>query len=377
MTIRDVARQAGVGIATVSRVVNGSGPVADVTRRHVEDAIRDLGFRPSRAARSLRRRESNVVGVLVSGVTQASVVERVRGLIKALAPLGLDPVLVDVADPHQRERALAVLVGEGVADAIVAISIEVPDAWSSRLRERGGLVVSVDHDAPGWPSVVIDNVLGGRLAASHLVSLGHERIGFVGDRPAVGMGFSASAERERGVRQVLNEAGLTLRRAWVRHPPFGVAEAAASVRSLLASGSPPTAVSVASDVQAMGVLRTAAELGLRVPDDLSIVGFDDIELAEVIGLTTVRQPLEGSGAWAAGVLAAWLHGEPVDGGRVWLPLEVIVRGTTGPVRRQVSPDESSGLSADRRVRGDRNGNRRGGAGVQTAPRRAVTSGSRT
>lgn len=289
------------------------------------------------------------MGVLVSGVTQASVVERVRGLIRAVAPLGLDPVLIDVADPQQRERALAVLIGEGVADVVVAISIEVPEGWSSQLHERGGLLVSVDHAAAGWPSVVIDNVLGGRLAASHLLALGHERIGFIGDRPASGLGFSTSAERERGVRAVLREAGLSLRRSWVRHPPFGVAEAAASVRSLLASSSPPTAVAVASDVQAMGVLRTAAELGLRVPDDLSIVGFDDIELAEVIGLTTVRQPLEESGALAAGVLAAWLHGDRVDASVVWLPLEVVVRGTTGPPRCSESRGGAVAPAADDRT----------------------------
>lgn len=332
-----------MGVATVSRVVNSTGAVADSTRTRVESAIRELGFLPSRAARSLRRGQPGFVGVLVSGVAEASVGERLRGLAGALAPLGLDPVLFEVGDVAQRDRALGVLVGEGVASAVVAISLGVPQRWGQVLAARGGILVSIDHPSSEWPSCAIDNVFGGRLAAEHLIGLGHERIGFVGDRPRGGLGFSASAEREQGLRTALAAAGLGLRSDWVRHPPFGLEEAAASVHSLLASRDRPTAVFVASDVQAMGVLRTAAALGLRVPGDVSIVGFDDVELAGVIGLTTVRQPLAASGRWAAAVLESWLAGREVRSSVEWLPLELVVRSTT----RRVAPRGRKGVGQGR------------------------------
>jgi LacI family repressor for deo operon, udp, cdd, tsx, nupC, and nupG len=212
----------------------------------------------------------------------------------------------------------------------VSISLAVPSSWSRRLRERGGLWISVDRVVEDWPSCAIDNVRGGELAGAYLVGLGHRRVGFVGDRPPPGLGFASSAEREEGVRRALGQHGLALHGSDCLHPPFGVDEAARGVRQLLERADPRSAVAVASDVQAMGVLRAAAELGVRVPTELSIIGFDDIELAGAIGLTTVHQPLESSGRWAAGVLAEWLGGKDPAPATTWLPLKIVERSTTAP-----------------------------------------------
>jgi DNA-binding LacI/PurR family transcriptional regulator len=175
--------------------------------------------------------------------------------------------------------------------------------------------------------VVIDDVEGGRLATRHLLELGHRRIGYVGDAPT---GFGWGSDRRRGYEEALAAEGVPSDAALVREGPHGRAGARELAAQLLASHEPPTAVFAASDMQALGVLDAARGAGVPVPGGLSVVGFDDLEVAEVAGLTTVRQPLRESGERAATLLLERLEGRRDGPHREVLPLTVVVRDTTAP-----------------------------------------------
>jgi DNA-binding LacI/PurR family transcriptional regulator len=183
--------------------------------------------------------------------------------------------------------------------------------------------------------VVTDDVEGGRMATRHLASLGHELIAFMGDDPANPFGFTSSAQREKGYREALSQAGIRLRRSLVKHGSHDRQVGRRLAEALLAQRVRPTAIFAASDVQALGALEAARAAGLRVPQDLSVVGFDDIELSGYAQITTVRQPLFESGSLGAELLLTALNGEQDGDRRVHeLPLELVTRETTGPPPRR-------------------------------------------
>jgi hypothetical protein len=198
-------------------------------------------------------------------------------------------------------------------------------------RGAGVAVVTVDVSGQGVPQTITDDVAGGRLATAHLLALGHRRIGFVGDRAArgeAGLGFASSRRRMTGYRQELEAAGADSDPDLVRLGPYGPTEAAGLAAQLLALPDPPTAIFAASDAQAMGVLSAAELAGFPVPARLSVVGFDDIEAATLLGLSTVHQPLQLSGAEGARRLCALLRGEQVRPRRQVLPLRVMQRASS-------------------------------------------------
>jgi DNA-binding LacI/PurR family transcriptional regulator len=189
--------------------------------------------------------------------------------------------------------------------------------------------VLVDTTAPALPSVCIDDRLGGRMATQHLVDLGHTRIAFVGEPPNNAFGFVASVRREEGYRHVLERAGIEPVPELVRYGAHLRSAAKQMSLDLLSMKDPPTAVVATSDVQAVGVLEAANVLGLRVPDDLSVVGYDDIELAALMNLTTVRQPLEGSGRRGADLVLEAIASSRRPQLAEELQIELVVRSTTG------------------------------------------------
>jgi LacI family transcriptional regulator len=294
-TIADVAAHAGVGLGTVSRVLNGSPKVRESTRARVLDAIEILDYRPNPLARGLSLGRCQTVGVVVPFFTHASAVERLRGVVAALDQSRYDLVLFNVESPVHRDEHLGSLTGRDRADGLLVMSLPAPARDIDRLTAAGVPVVLVDAAGSGVPAVVTDDVEGGRIATQHLVDLGHRSIAFLGDDPENAFGFTSSAQREAGYRAVLEGAGIPLRTDLVRHGPHDRKIAQGLTSELLVLPDPPTAVFASSDVQATGVLAAAAAAGRRVPDDLSVIGFDDIELSAYVGLTTVRQPLYDSG----------------------------------------------------------------------------------
>ena len=324
-TIAQVARRAGVGVATVSRVLNGSPAVREQTRQRVLDAIAELGYAPNPAARALSTGRTLSVGVVAPFFTRPSVMERLRGISHVLAAAGYRMVLFDVERPGQDSESFRTLPGG--LDGVLSISLCPPENDLGRFSAAGMPVVLVDYPHELVPAVHTDDVAGGRLATEHLLGLGHERIAFLGDFEHNYHGFTSSARRRAGYEQALAAAGLDVDPELVRRASHGREPAAVITRALLQEPDPPTAIFAASDTQAMGVLEAADELGASVPDDLSVVGYDDIEVARYAGLTTVAQPLEESGAIGANLLLVALEGAAVTGRQ--LPVRLVVRATTG------------------------------------------------
>lgn len=333
MTINDVAAHAGVGAGTVSRVLNDSPKVRPATRDRVLAAIELLDYRPNPLARGLSRGRCQTIGVVVPSFTQPSAIERMRGVVAALHGSPYDLVLFDVESPLHRDEHFATLNRQR-ADGLLVVSLAPPPRDLARLLESGMAVVLIDARGEGTPMVVTDDVEGGRIATRHIAASGHKRIAFIGDLPNNPFGFTSSAFRERGYRETLADAGIEVRPEYVCYAPHERLAARRATERLLALREPPTAVFAASDVQAMGVIETARAAGLRVPGDVSVVGFDDIELAAFAGITTVRQPLFHSGELGARLLLDALGNGAHAAPEVHeLPLELVIRSTTSPLPR--------------------------------------------
>lgn len=341
MTIADVAAHAGVGAGTVSRVLNDSPRVSESTRARVLAAIEVLDYRPNPLARGLSRGRCQTVGVVVPFFTHASAVERVRGVVAALDASDYDLVLFNVESPLHRDEHLATLTSRDRADGLLIMSLPTPAPSLERLARAGVPVVLLDARADGFPAVVTDDVEGGRLATRHLIDLGHERIAFIGDDPANPLGFIAGTSREEGYRQSMAEADMPVPEGYVLHGPHVRTVARGLTEQLLVRPDRPTAVFASSDTQALGVLEAVRGAGLDVPGDVSVVGFDDVEVSGYAGLTTVRQPLFESGELAARLLLDRLDDDEPPVPHVHqLALELVERATTAPppaTRRPPAP----------------------------------------
>ena len=334
-TIADVAAASGVGVGTVSRVINGAPNVREATRFSVLKVIDRLGYRPSHLAASLSRGTARTMAIVVPHLTRPSVVMRLAGALAVLDEQGYDTVVCNVDTPQQRDHHLAALTRRHRADGVMVVSLRLSRQQLESFQRAGVPLVTVGVLAPGVPQTITDDVMGGRLATGHLLALGHRRIGFIGDThrmSATHLGFSSSQHRLSGYRQALAAAGVGYDPGLVRRGPFGPANAEALAAELLALPDRPSAIFAASDTQAMGVLTAADRCGVAVPGQLSVIGFDDIESAALLGLSTVRQPLENSGAEGARRLCALLRGEWVRPLRQRLTLEVVHRASTATFR---------------------------------------------
>ncbi|HWJ31786.1 MAG TPA: LacI family DNA-binding transcriptional regulator [Gaiellaceae bacterium] len=330
-TISDVAARAGVGVGTVSRVLNGRTNVRPLTRAKVLDAIEALKYRPSSLARNLSLRKTHVIGVVVPFFTSPSAVERVRGVASVLASSPYDLMLFDIESEDRREHAFRLFDRGDRSDGLLLVSLVPPEDEVERLHAARLPCVLVDAPHPAFPTVVIDDVRGGELATSHLIDLGHRRIAFMGDKPSDPFRFASSSDRTHGYERALEQAGIEVRPEYVRQGTQVDHLARSIAIDLLRLPERPTAIFAASDQQALGVLEAARILGIRVPEELSVVGFDDVELAAYVGLTPVRQPLFESGRRGADLLLRLLTegGEQPPAPQVeQLAVEVVVRSTT-------------------------------------------------
>jgi DNA-binding LacI/PurR family transcriptional regulator len=271
-TIRDVARRAGVGVGTVSRVLNDSPRVRPDKRARVLEAIAELGFVRNPTAHSLSTGRGHAIGVIAPFFTSPSSAERLRGVSTGAAEHGYRLPLVDVETPGQRAAAFADVAGRHAVEGVIVVSIQPTDAEVTALdRERRPMVL-VDAAHPSPPHVAIDDVLGGELATDHLLAKGHTRIAFVGDRMPAPFGHSSSELRLRGHRAALKRAGLEPRGEYARLGGHDRDEAREVAAPLFALADPPNAVFAASDMQAAGVIEAAAAAGLRVPGDVAVIG---------------------------------------------------------------------------------------------------------
>lgn len=269
------------------------------------------------------------IGAVVPFLTHPSAVQRIRGLIDGLRASPFPLSLYDVEQPGHRLEHFEVLTGSHPPMGTVVVSLKPSSAELEAFRFAASPVTFIEVDVPGFSRVVVDHAEGGRLATQHLIDLGHERIGFIGDAEDNPFGFVSSALHHRGYRETLAGAGISLDHDLELTGTHGRAEARVLGERMLKSAQRPTAVFAASDTQALGVIDAARDLGIQVPSELSVVGFDDIEVSGYIGLTTVRQPLEESGRRAAEILIDAIATPNRDVVCEQLPLKLVIRETTG------------------------------------------------
>lgn len=333
VTIRDVARKAGVSVATASRALNGMDIVNPQTRDRILTVMEELGFRPSPAARRLSLGRTLTVGVVVSFLTRPQAAERLRGVDAVLADSEFDLVIYNVESVQKRDHYLNTLAQSQRTDGLLVMSLPPPAEAVPLLGQSPVPVVFIDVHTPSvasMPRVIGDDVAGGAIAARHLMDLGHTAIAFIGDAVADPFGFTSSRDRERGLTDELAKAGLSIPAKWIGHGAHGRYEARDLAQRMLTGDRRPTAIFTASDTQALGVIAAARELGLHVPDDLSVIGYDDIEAADYVGLTTVRQQLLESGRRGAQILLSEIESRSEQPPIARLTPELVVRATTAP-----------------------------------------------
>ncbi|HWC82926.1 MAG TPA: LacI family DNA-binding transcriptional regulator [Pseudonocardiaceae bacterium] len=325
VTIRDVAARAGVSVATVSKVINQRYGVSAETFARVTAVIEELGYEASLVAQSLRNHQTNVIGILVADLEPFST-ELLKGTADAIRGTGFELVVYSAGgrtDDHVgwERRYLSRLSGT-LVDGAVLVTPTVVDV------NYGAPVVAVDpHTGPSdLPTIDSDNLRGAQLATEHLLELGHRRIGMLTGRTDL----QSAQLRERGYRAALSDAGVMADETLIRLGAYDAAMSAKSARDLLSLPEPPTAIFAANDISAIAVVEVAGEMGLRVPEDLSVVGFDNIPESALNSppLTTVNQPIRTMGQRAIELLVQLIRGEQTDTTHLTLATELVVRGST-------------------------------------------------
>ncbi len=326
-TIYDVAEKAGVSITTVSRVFNSPDLVNETTRTRILAVIDQLGFVPKAEAVARARKDQGRIGVLAPFFTYPSFVQRLQGVAKALANLPYELVIYNLDTITRRNSYLASIPISRRLDGFIIMSQMLSDEDARRLLNNGLATVLIEYGHPEFNSVEIDNHEGGRLAAQYLVEQGHRRCAFFGDTDIPAFAIPTSDWRLNGYRQFLQEAGLSLPDSYIVLAPHGLEQAYQQAPRFLDLPDPPTAIFAASDTQAMGLLKAMRERGLAVSSNMAIMGFDDVEMAAYLGLTTIRQQLEESGRVAVELLLAHLAEPNRSIQNIKFPLAVIKRQT--------------------------------------------------
>ncbi len=326
VTMRDVAERAGVSITTVSHVINQTRIVSDETRGRVLTAMADLGYQPNVLARSLRRKETYTIGVIVPDSADPFFAEVVRGIEDASFERGYTITLCNSDGDQDKELLYTNALTEKQVDGILFLAAGGKSSEHIySLQKRGVPLVVVDRHIPNiaLDSVQIDNAWGGRRATQHLVELGHRRIGCI-TGPS---DLTLSADRVTGYRHALREGEIPIDEVLIVKGDFEYDSGYRAARYLLAMTEPPTAIFACNDLMAVGVISAAQELGRQVPTDLSVVGFDDIRLASFINppLTTIAQPKYEIGLTATTMLLERISDPDMPPRRRTLEAKLLVR----------------------------------------------------
>lgn len=331
-TIKDIAREAGVSVTTVSRALNGYSDVSEKTREKVFRIAKELNYSPNTLARSLVMNRSMTFGLLVSGLDVSNPKDNITfdilsGINKFVGECGYDIVLFSTNSTKQREKTYTQLCRERRVDGVIIQGIRTDDPYLKEVVESDipCVLIDIPLTSPTVGYVTTDNVLGAKKAVEHLIQLGHQKIGFIN-----GHDFAfISQERLKGYEEALKEANIQINREWIGNGKFSEDAAEITALKLLEAHPEITAIFCASDLMALGVMKAARILGIKVPHDLSIVGFDDIVLASYVtpSLTTIGQDIFQIGYEAARLLLSILE-KKVKSHIVTLETELKVREST-------------------------------------------------
>jgi LacI family transcriptional regulator len=330
VTIGDVAAEAGVSIATVSKVINGRYGVAADTHDRVKAVIEELGYESSLVARSLRSRRTNVIGILVADIEPFSA-ELLKGAGAAIRAREYELIVYSGSghgkDHSGWERRYVSRLGGTLTDGMILVTPTVVDVGDATP------IVAVDpHAGPSrMPSVHSDNLAGAMAATEHLIGLGHRRIGFLAGR----RDLESARHRERGYYAALGSAGIAPDSSLVRVGDYELELSEEPARQLLTLDDRPTAIFAANDLSAMQTMHVARSLGLRIPEDVSVVGFDNIPESALTEppLTTIDQSIQEMGRRAVELLIGLIDGNSEGPQQITLPTRLVVRQSTGPSPR--------------------------------------------
>ena len=329
VTISDVAKKANVSRATVSHVINNTRYVAEETRQRVEETIEELGYRPNVLARSLRLGQTHTLGLILPDSSNTFFSEIGRGIEIAAFESGYNVILCNSDEDPQKEKLYIDILTKKRVDGIILVSTCSHTDVLRSLEKLQTPIVLLDRDLTDLDldTVLTDNKAGGLMATQHLISLGHQRIACIAGPSST----SPSAQRLIGYKQALSEAGIPFDESLVKSGDFGALSGLTMGNELLSLPEPPTAIFACNDTMAIGVLRAATEKGLHVPDDLAVIGFDDIELASYTNppLTTIAQPKFEMGSKTAQFLIQRIKNPQDDRQYETLPVSLVVRTSCG------------------------------------------------
>jgi LacI family transcriptional regulator len=326
LTIQDVARAAGVSVSTVSRVLNDKDDVAFETYEKVQRIISELGYSSSLAAKSMRSHKTNVIGLVVPDLEQAFCLNVVKGVHRAIEQLDYDLLVYSGGNSSNRswavrERQYVSLLNGSITDGIIVVT-PTAETFSTHYP-----LVAVDPhlDSADFPSVIATNHVGALAAMEHLLSLGHRRIGFIGGRPDL----QSAIRRLEGYKDSLHQANIPFDLNLVQIGDFTQETGYCCAQKLLALQPRPTAIFAANDKSAIGAIEACTAIGLKVPEDISIIGFDNIEEASFVngGLTTVDQFISNMGRVAVEMLIHLIQNKPLENLVYRMPTHLIVRNT--------------------------------------------------
>lgn len=348
ITIYDLAREAGVGIGTVSRCLNNHPSVSTKTREKVLSLAKRLNYQPHAHAQRLASRKANTVSTIIPFFTNYFFIEVLQGVQDKASESGIDLILYGVNNPAQAEYYLRRSLHGGRVDGVLYFSMQFPESFVQKFQQMNLPVVMVDSFHEKFDSMLVKNHEGAMQATRHLLSLGHRSIGMINasleTRPA--------KERLAGYKAALEDAEIPFDMDRVvisangKQDGFNREAGYDSMREIVRRGfgrGHVTAVFIASDVQAIGALQAARELGVRVPEDIAIVGFDDIELAQHAQLTTVRQPMHQMGTIALQMLQERMKSPDAPPNLSTFLPELIIRKTCGAQTAVVQPAVSTGI----------------------------------
>lgn len=325
VTIIDVAAKAGVSFGTVSRVINNDIHVKPETRERVLQTMQKLGFVANRQARILAGGKSNVIGLMVPDLGTGYIGELIRGIDAELSLTDLDLILYTTHRTASKEANYVASLAKGMVDGLLLVLPRSPSDYIGTLTRRNFPFVLIDHQGTGHDCTAVGatNWQGAYNATEYLIKLGHSRIGFI----TGSMDLGCAVDRLEGYRSALRTHHLPDSPELIYEGRFFQPDGFAGASSLLDLPNPPTAIFASNDVMAMGVMDAVRDRGLRIPDDISIVGFDDIPQAALVrpALTTVSQPLEKMGRVATQMLLDLLQDPEKEAGRIELPTELVIR----------------------------------------------------
>jgi LacI family transcriptional regulator len=324
VTIQDVAKKARVSVSTVSRVLNGKVDVASETQTRILSVIDTLGYTTNLAARSMRSHKKNLVGLIMPDIAYPFAVEVMKGVNRAIAESEFDLLVYTTGDVRKSGRAFheqkyVSLLTNSISDGVILVA---PVAGEFNIDAP---IVSIDPvvSNPNYPAVHATNYQGALEAMEYLLRLGHKRIGFISGRAEL----ESSNRRLKGYCEALEKAGLPVDEALIASGDYTTETGISGARQLLALENPPTAIFASNDQMAMGVYQVAEEMGRKIPDDLSVVGFDNITESKYMGLTTVDQFISEMGYVATQMLIKLINGVPLEDQTYRMQTQLVIRNS--------------------------------------------------